>query len=107
MGTSFMLGLPFQLSSKQAFASFTTFCNCFSEYSKGNTFSRKKIGQILRTWTCLLLIYNNWFLHLPKLSSGLPTTMVLLPRTENDNTTQGMKLLLLYTKDNNGNNKRL
>jgi hypothetical protein len=45
-----MLGLPFQLSSKQAFATFTTFCNCFCEYSKGNTYDRKKISQIPRTW---------------------------------------------------------
>jgi len=75
------------VSSKQAFAIFTTFCNCFNEYSKGNTSSKKKISQIARTWTCLLLICSNRYLPPPKLFGGLPTAMVLLPRTENDDAT--------------------
>jgi len=30
-------------------------------------------------FACLLLFYSDWFLPLPKLSSGLPIAMVLLP----------------------------
>ncbi len=57
-------------------------------------------------YACLLFVYNNWFLPPPKLFNGLPIAMVLLPCIEDDDATQGTKFLLLYTKDNNPNNKQ-
>jgi hypothetical protein len=55
---------------------------------------------------CLLLICNDRFLPPPKLSSGLLVAMVLLPCIENGDATQGTKLFVMYTKDNNPNNKQ-
>jgi hypothetical protein len=55
----------------------------------------------------LLLVCNDQFLPPPKLSNGLLVAMVLLPCTKDGDATRGTKLLILYTKDNNPNNKQL
>jgi hypothetical protein len=57
-------------------------------------------------FVCLIIVCNDQFLPLPKLSSGLLVAMVLFPYTKDGDATQGAKLLVLYTKDNNPNNKQ-